>query len=176
MTNRRPRQRDAVETSTDPDWRRTWSFTPKYLTYDGDLPAGPWDDEPDKIQWVDKATDLDCLMVRQHFGAWCGYVGVPRKHRFHGLPYEMIDLDVHGGLTFADRCAPGEPIDGICHIAWEGRESESWWFGFDCGRAWDVMPGLHVAHHDLRLAGAVYRDEAWVTNEVTNLAAQLAVL
>lgn len=176
MAKQRITKREGRETSTDPDRRRTWEFTPKFLSHTGDLPSGPWDEEPDKIQWVDQATELDCLMVRQHFGAWCGYVGVPRRHRFHGLPYEMIDLDVHGGLTFADRCAPGEPVDGICHIAWEGREPEPWWFGFDCGHAWDIMPGLHIPALHLQQAGAQYRDMPWVMGEVERLAAQLAVL
>lgn len=67
-------------------------------------PRGAWDHEPDKIQWVDTATDLDCLMVRNHGGAWCGYVGVGPKHPMFEQHYEKADVDVHGGLTFADFC------------------------------------------------------------------------
>lgn len=37
---------------------------------------GPWDGEPDKMQWTDPATGLDCLIVRNTLGALCGYVGV----------------------------------------------------------------------------------------------------
>lgn len=82
---------------------------------------GPWIDEPDKIQWVDEATDFDCLAVRNTFGAWCGYVGVPDTHPFHGVGYSACPdgacenswecghspesrLSVHGGITFADAC------------------------------------------------------------------------
>lgn len=80
---------------------------------------GPWDDEPDKVQWVDGATGLDCLIVRGPHGALCGYVGVPEAHPWHGVAYSGCtqkppcresycghspDVDVHGGLTFADSC------------------------------------------------------------------------
>jgi hypothetical protein len=67
-------------------------------------PDGPWQNEPDKAQWIDKATGYDCLIVRNHSGAWCGYVGVPEGHPCHGKGYDDVDVDVHGGLTFADSC------------------------------------------------------------------------
>lgn len=46
---------------------------------------GPWQHEPDKVQWTDEATGLPCLAVRNRFGAWCGYVGVDEDHPWHGL-------------------------------------------------------------------------------------------
>ena len=46
-------------------------------------PPGPWDGEPDKVQWEDDSGYL-CMMVRNNFGAWCGYVGVPEDHPFYG--------------------------------------------------------------------------------------------
>lgn len=66
---------------------------------------GPWDDEPDKKQWLDEATGLPCLAVRASaLGHWCGYVGVPVGHPAYGKGYADLDVTVHGGLTFADRC------------------------------------------------------------------------
>jgi hypothetical protein len=51
-------------------------------------PAGPWLEEPDKIQWIDEATGLDCLIVRQsESGHLCGYAGVPPGHPLHGAPH-----------------------------------------------------------------------------------------
>ena len=48
--------------------------------------AGPWQDEPDKLQWPDPATGAPCMMIRgQATGAWCGYVGVFPSHPWHGL-------------------------------------------------------------------------------------------
>ena len=70
-------------------------------------PHGPWTDEPDKVQWIDEATGLDCLIVRNGSGALCGYVGVAPEHPLHGVDYDddaCPRFDVHGGLTFADSC------------------------------------------------------------------------
>lgn len=50
-------------------------------------PGGAWDAEPDKQQWVDEATGLDCLAVRNPSGTWCGYVGVPTTHPVFGKYY-----------------------------------------------------------------------------------------
>ena len=65
---------------------------------------GPWQDEPDKVQWIDKATDLDCLMVRGPSGSWCGYVGVIDGHPLFETAYNddrFYELDCHGGVTFS---------------------------------------------------------------------------
>ncbi|MGE5512362.1 MAG: hypothetical protein ACM31O_14035 [Bacteroidota bacterium] len=67
---------------------------------------GPWMSEPDKRQWVDKATGLPCLIVRNSLGALCGYVGVSKSHPAYGKDYFDVDVRVHGGLTFARQCAP----------------------------------------------------------------------
>lgn len=48
---------------------------------------GSWHDEPDKAQWTDEATGLPCLIVRNHSGSLCGYVGVPETHPWHGKGY-----------------------------------------------------------------------------------------
>lgn len=152
------------------------------MTRDGrvTIPPGPWDDEPDKVQWVDPATNLDCLMVRASTGAWCGYVGVPQGHPSYGQDYDYISVTVHGGLTFANLCQPGEPIDGVCHVAEPGREQKPWWLGFDTAHLGDITP-LELALE--RFYGergypvrGEYRDEAYVKAETTALAAQLAAL
>ena len=70
---------------------------------------GPWQEEPDKRQWQDEATGLPCLIVRNNGGALCGYVGVPKGHPDHGKDYDAVDVDVHGGLTFADTCVKLTP-------------------------------------------------------------------
>jgi hypothetical protein len=101
---------------------------------------GEWSSEPDKVQWPDLATGLPCLAVRHaRYGFWCGYVGVPPTHPLHGRHYDEPNVDVHGGLTFSDACQLGEEEGrGICHI--DEEEPNVWWFGFDCGHAWDISP------------------------------------
>ena len=44
--------------------------------------AGPWVDEPDHVTFV--SSGYPCILHRNHFGAWCGYVGIPSGHPFHG--------------------------------------------------------------------------------------------
>jgi len=73
-----------------------------------DWGEGPWNNEPDRDVWVDPITDLDCLINRGPSGAWCGYVGVGPDHPLHGVQYDDVDVDVHGGLTYSVACQ-GEP-------------------------------------------------------------------
>jgi hypothetical protein len=111
-------------------------------------------------QWWDKATGLPCLAIRRSsLGVWCGYVGVPPGHALHGMDYDIPDVRIHGGLTFADCADPRgghapEEIDDV------------WWFGFDCAHAGDVIPGVNKH--------GKYRDRAYVEVECTSLAKQLA--
>lgn len=140
---------------------------------------GPWMSEPDKVHWIDPATDLDCLAVRNHFGAWCGYVGLPPGHPHHGAGYETPEVEVHGGLTFADSCRESDEGEGhgICHVPLPGRPHDVWWLGFDCAHAFDLTPynasdpwyREQSWHRD-----DVYRDLDYVKAECASLAKQLA--
>jgi hypothetical protein len=145
--------------------------------------SGPWQDEPDKIHWIDPATDLDVLMVRhQEMGHWCGYVGVPEGHPAFGKDYDDVDVDVHGGLTFADECNENadNPASAVCHVPFEGRPDHVWWLGFDCAHAYDRSPGMSSHLGALGLADLPYqgdyRDRAYVENEIRDLAKQLKAM
>lgn len=154
---------------------KTWTF-PDHPTI-----PGPWSDEPDKAQWIDHTTDLDCLAVRNRRGAWCGYVGVPPRHPLHGVDYQAAEerdrwFDVHGGLTYSDFCQEGaEDGPGICHVPAPGRPAKVWWFGFDCAHYMDATPhdaaDSLLGHAEMR---KVYRTLDYVRGEVANLARQLA--
>jgi hypothetical protein len=55
-------------------------------------PPGPWDQEPfDYVSW--QASGLECLLVRNRYGGWCGYVGVPSTHPWYKVGYSEC---VHG--------------------------------------------------------------------------------
>ena len=117
---------------------KTWQNTDKTGWEDG-----PWMTEPDKAVWVDSATGLDCMIHRNPVGALCGYVGVGPDHPWHGVHYNDIDVDVHGGLTFSAACTEeATEDDGICHVPEPGRPHDVWWLGFDCAHAMDRMPGM----------------------------------
>jgi hypothetical protein len=140
-------------------------------------PDGPWMKEPDKVQWTDEATGLPCLIRRNHqLGNWCGYVGVAASHPAFGKDCREIDVDVHGGLTFAEFCDEDEKETGICHVPEPGSDARVWWFGFDCGHAWDLEPGMMrlLPRHMFLNARSTYRDIAYVQGECRHLARQLA--
>jgi hypothetical protein len=65
---------------------------------------GPWQNEPDKVQFQDDETGFACLIKRTDGGHLCGYVGVPPNHPAFEKGYDDIHANVHGGLTFADHC------------------------------------------------------------------------
>jgi hypothetical protein len=137
-------------------------------------PAGPWMDEPDKKQWLDEATGLPCLAVRnrQH---WCGYVGISKNHPLFEKEYSNIeqDLIVHGGLTFADHCAKtSDPSKHVCHLVESGEDDHVWWLGFDCAHSGDISDFIRTYE---RIAGypEAYRTLQYVENECRQLAQQL---
>lgn len=156
-----------------PDWHRMARLV---RDMGQPLQEGPWNDEPDKIQWINGESDLDCLMVRNHNGAWCGYVGVPPGHPLYeksAFDSPADRLSVHGGLTFASKCDEDAPEGhGICHVPLPGREPDVWWLGFDCGHAWDLQPAMP----GLLGLGTTYRDVSYVMEQVTILALQLAAI
>jgi len=136
---------------------------------------GPWQDEPDKEQWADAATGLACLVKRNHFGALCGYVGVPEGHPWHGKGYDDVPADVHGGLTYADLCQEGPEGQTICHVPAPGEPEPLWWLGFDCHHAWDAAPGMDARYRDFTHdPGVTYKTVAYVKAECARLAEQAA--
>ena len=97
-------------------------------------PKGPWDDEPDHAEFVH--VGFPCLIHRNNMGAWCGYVGVPPGHPWHGKPYEDVDASAVGGLSYSEACQ-----GSICHVPAPGEPDDVWWLGFDCAHSMQLVPG-----------------------------------
>ena len=150
---------------------------------------GPWMNEPDKMQFTDSATGLPCLIVRNHGGALCGYVGVPEGHPAYRKHYDhdvLQSINVHGGLTFSDHCAKGESEERhVCHVPAPGESDNVWWLGFDCAHLGDVSPAmdarLRTLGHREKLPGRMfgdgpaprYRTVKYVKRHIAKLALQL---
>jgi hypothetical protein len=156
-------------------------------------PSGPWDLEPDRVEW--RAHGLHCLMVRPHHGAWCGYVALPPGHPWRemdldGSRYDFEgnekpgwpDISVHGGITYGPSPCM-EAIDGhstnlVCHVPTPGEPDDVRWVGFDTRHCFDLCAS-DVAL-DVRLGlgrhayGRVYRDLAYVAEQTECLARQAA--
>jgi len=56
------------------------------------------------------------------FGWGNGYVGVPEGHPWFGVPYDEINVGVHGGLTYGSDHFPRKE---------EPKKDGLWWVGFD---------------------------------------------
>jgi hypothetical protein len=152
------------------------------------LPASPadqpWTTEPNRVAF--EHAGFPCIIKRGPIRAWCGYVGVPPGHPWHGKndssiygdyteDYDRIEPawpvpSVHGGVTYGEAC-DGDPLGGVCHVAKDGEPDDVWWIGFDCAHAFDYVPGAsaRVNYRDER---DVYRDQAYVTRETQSLAEQ----
>ena len=157
---------------------------------------GPWQQEPDKLAWVDAATGLPCTILRQEDGVLGGYTGVGEDHPLFGFEVDAVPgalgISPHGGLDYAAMCEDGPAEITICHPisashrarkrpGWskdgdDGDDSHQplWWFGFQCNRNHDLVPGRQVNPNDLGAEnGRVYRDIAYVYSQTCRLARQL---
>jgi len=146
--------------------------TIKFNPPKADWGPGPWQDEPDRVDF--HHVGFSCMMIRNHSGAWCGYVGIPNDHPLYKVSYHDVDLSAHGGLTYSNKCQ-----SPICHTPTQGYPEDVWWFGFDCSHAWDYTPGLVATMRRLGIKRLTldkvetYRDMNYVRGEVESLANQL---
>jgi hypothetical protein len=171
--------------------------TKEYRTMDkSKWEPGPWQQEPDKVQWQDEATGLPCLIVRNSMGALCGYVGVAEGHPWFAMEYRRgkvlgcgdtcendwhyqctpaANVRVHGGITFSDFCQPhDDEASGICHLPAPGEPDRVYWFGFDCGHCNDLIPAWSGRDIGRMFGPSMYRDIDYVKDQVKHLAVQIA--
>lgn len=127
---------------------------------------GPWQKEPDSLDWKDEKTGLQCRIRRGPMGGLCGYAGVSPTHPLFGLGFnDMVPmpdgwkeqaLDVNKmdvvGLFFSSlggelnnnalRLSLLFSIHGGLSFGNQMDESGDWFFGFDCGHSQDYLPTL----------------------------------
>lgn len=154
----------------------------------------PWLIEPDHAEFV--ASGLDCILHRNSFDCWCGYVRVDEAH-----PLFRVECgDSCGALADALERRKAQPlgenpgislmIDCICGqdfkptpdtvfqvhggLTWsktkaaDGTGRDGWWFGFDCSHGGDFHPNYPAS-----LRQGTYRTIDYARMEVERLAAQL---
>lgn len=79
-----------------------------------------------------------------------GYVIIPKGHKYYGVDYDNIPVNVHGGLTFSDYANT---------LDWsEIKDKEGWVVGFD------------TAHYG---DNSINRPRSWVVRETNKLRKQL---
>jgi hypothetical protein len=124
--------------------------------------TGPWNNEPDRKDFTHEG--YACFLLRNNVGVWCGYVGVPSSHPLYGVTHNDVDVEVHGGLTYSNKC------DGhVCHDPEPDMPDDVWWFGFDTAHYRDYIPGNSF----FRDSDQIYRDITYVEEEIRSLASQL---
>lgn len=131
---------------------------------------GEWEQEPDKEEFVH--AELPCRLLRHpDLGHLCGYVGVPPAHPCSGKGYDDVEVEVHGGLTFA-REGGGRPE----------LPEDFWRFGFDCAHYGDYSPPTDERAQAIHLevtgrigprSDEIYRNWSYVRQETEHLAEQL---
>lgn len=113
-------------------------------------------------EWTTRA-GLKAVVIAKDMGHRCGYVGVSKDHPWHGKDYHDIDLDVHGGVTYA------------------GMRDDLWWFGYDCAHLGDAAdPELMSDEYKkvllgrwLNFEGDTIKTLDFCVNECESMAAQL---
>lgn len=161
-------------------------------------------EEGNELEW--QSSGYECLMLRSPMQAWCGYVSVPAEHPWHGLAHNarvtpLPDRSIPGGIApnviglFLEALRPESnddtfPLDlciavhgGITFSAPRNQlrdqpaERTKWTFGFDCGHAGDLQPGLlSMVSNPSMFKGDSYRDRDYVFGETSRLAAQLRMV
>ncbi|OQW42395.1 MAG: hypothetical protein A4S12_00645 [Proteobacteria bacterium SG_bin5] len=160
----------------------------------------------DKIAWRDPASGYECIIMRDTRGGYLsGYVGVPVEHPLYGFDHDAIppelELEVHGGLSYSAVCDEGpsperrrlaDEARTICHVParppryasiehatdYRAAHDGAWWFGFDCNQVYDIVPWEREDRSRFlgQETGATFKDEAYVYDQVIDLAAQLKAI
>jgi hypothetical protein len=122
---------------------------------------------PDAVLAKGEHAGFEYEVIHNGHGIRCGYVRVPFGHAWHGVPYDDLDVEVHGGLTFAE---PDEPCpkDGPDNAYWVGfdthhlHDAQDWdlpWAGGD-----EVRQKIRQIHEEVGLDK--WPHHVWTTEEV----------
>lgn len=138
---------------------------------------GPWDNEPDKIQFQCPITGYRCLVVRGRKGHLCGYVAVECTHPLYEVDYcndenhSVAGLKVHGGVTYTEYTyddpdqSKSVQVYDPNYTHWRNL----WWIGFDCNHSTDMSP----CKSTYTSGEGIYRDVGYVVRELQFLAIQI---
>ncbi len=61
---------------------------------------------PEDVLSQGKHKGFECMTIHNTKGYRCGYVRLPKDHPWHGLGWEDLEVEVHGGITFAEADEP----------------------------------------------------------------------
>jgi len=150
--------------------------------------AHPWDNELDADAF--EASELVCLMRRDHNGVWNGYAGVTPSHPLYGRRRDVLIVvppevagrelnstrvaaaDVRGVVPRTLEAGIALPLSIVVEVhggIWNtGVVGENypglWFYGFTCGHPWDFKPldpmTIQAYQTDPEQAAQVFRTPA----------------
>lgn len=86
-------------------------------------------------EWEAHGFKCRVIAIKLSYYSSCnGYVAIPKGHPSYGKDYDDIDVDVHGGVTYA-KFGCDEPVMGEILRP----NSELYWIGFDTLHAMDSI-------------------------------------
>ena len=84
------------------------------------------------IENIETIDGFKCVSAIYSDGHRCGYVGIPRIHKYYGRDYDSIPVDCHGGLTYGGY---KYPIDDNCKYYYIGFDFAHLGDGYDFDKA-----------------------------------------
>lgn len=75
-----------------------------------------------------------------------GYVALPKDHKYYGVDYDSIPVDIHGGLTFSDEWQDWMPEEF----------KDCWIVGFDTAHYGDNHTKQEVENETIHLRNQLY--------------------
>lgn len=100
---------------------------------------------PKQEKWFDYK-GFPCVILFQPMGFRCGYVGIPKEHKYYGKDYDRLDIRCHCGLTY-----------GAMYLHRQD-DKDTYWIGFDCGHSCDGF--------DIVKAKELYADDESVMRQM----------
>jgi hypothetical protein len=113
-----------------------------------------WESEPNLVEEIIDGFKTE-IRRNSELGHLCGYVFLDRNHKYYGINYNDLDIDVHGGLTFSEQ------------------EGKYWKIGFDCAHGGDYVPYSNPKYRSNRINVEEYRNVEYVRTEIKNIINQM---
>jgi hypothetical protein len=90
-----------------------------------------------------------CVVLFMYMGYRCGYVGIPKGHKYYKKSYIDIPIDCHCGLTYSKK------------DLYSQSDKDTWWIGFDCAHACDG--------YDFETAKKLYAEDSEAMGSILSL-------
>lgn len=133
-------------------------------------------------RWIeDEATDVLESLASSHWETLGrGELSTEHAASSQGLPVLVVNGQALGCEDLPEgavlRPVWTEWARGSLQPRARAKRARVWWFGFDCGHAYDAKPGLAAHYPAFRsiMPGGQYRDMAYARAQTEHLAQQLA--